>query len=175
MSEIREAIVFYSKYSSASNYLFERYSDCLSKMKTINVDNETIRRQICESDDLKITHLPSLLLSYQSGVVNLYHGEQLFKWFNGFKTHLEPPRPPKTRIAAPKAVTLLQPELESEEILEESSSSIATSRLQDNKHMLSMMKTQERPPKPKKVNRNESLSQAAERLKRERDVSIKKI
>jgi len=91
-------VLLYSKYSKQS----KRYIDILkqspvditsiTKLKTLCIDNETVRQRILNSQQIDIISVPCILIVYQDGGVEKYEGGTAFKWLEEIiKSHSPPP------------------------------------------------------------------------------------
>ena len=96
-------VLLYSKYSQQS----KRYMDMLKNspidfisvvnLKSICIDNESVRQTILNSQQIGIISVPCILIVYKDGGVEKYEGGTAFKWAEELTRSLSPPPPPIQR------------------------------------------------------------------------------
>ena len=99
--EYHLCLLLYSKYSNFSKQLFDGINNApinlynLININTICIDHEEIRNRIIKDNKIEITHVPCILLIYNSGTVEKYEGMQAFEWIESIiNKHYQPPPPP---------------------------------------------------------------------------------
>lgn len=92
-------IFLYSKYSNSCSKLFAKLEqsqmDLSSVVSLICVDNETIRKRVCEDKKITISSLPCIICMFMNGTVETYEGSFAFQCIDSLIEKLSPPRPPE--------------------------------------------------------------------------------
>jgi len=83
MSEVEQAILFYSRRNSKSIKL-KRIIDSLGvvDIKTISVDSKKVKESLLQDKNYKIKEVPSVLVIYDNEEFIVLTGNELDSWFN---------------------------------------------------------------------------------------------
>jgi len=83
MSEVEQAILFYSRRNSKSIKL-KRIIDSLGviDIKTISVDSKKVKESLLQDKNYKIKEVPSVLVIYNNEEFIVLTGNELDYWFN---------------------------------------------------------------------------------------------
>ena len=91
MSELVHGIyLFYSNHSEVSKQALS-ISMQLDFVKNISIDNKTIRNAILNSKKIKLKGVPTLVVIYKNGKLDLFGGEKCMNWLNEQFLILYPP------------------------------------------------------------------------------------
>lgn len=79
--DILHSVLLYSKYSVNCNVLMKKIKQLPSNdMRMLCVDNEKIRKQIKNDEQLVIKMVPCILIIYSNGSVEQYEGDHAFNY-----------------------------------------------------------------------------------------------
>lgn len=102
-------VLLYSKYSSLSKQLLGALETspidltAAVGLKSVCIDNEDIREQICRFNKVEVTSVPCVLIIYGSGGVEKYEGNKAFQWIDEIvQKHAPKPIPRPTPQPTPQ-------------------------------------------------------------------------
>lgn len=93
-------LFLYSKYSEPSKLLYQYLSPYMlpispqNNIHSLCIDNANVRKQVLESK-IQVANVPSIVLFYTSGVVQLFEGAKAFEWVNRNIVQIFSPPPPQ--------------------------------------------------------------------------------
>ena len=117
--QIADIVLFWSEFSKESLICVKFVSSYKLPVEMVKLDTAEARENAMNGELVKISTVPSLLVSYISGEVNVYEGRpKIIAWFQAMiarsKDRSNPQNNPRPQVQSPRTVTPRRAEMISE-------------------------------------------------------------